>query len=181
MSERSGEDPEVPEVAILIGLQGSGKSTFFRDRLAGTHVHVSKDELGKRHRQQRQMRLIDEALTERRSVAVDNTNPSPQEWDPLIAMARDHSAKVTGYWFPPDVPGSLRRNAARPSKTRVPDVGIFATVSRLRRPRRADGFDELRAVRFDETGGFDVTTMDDADERPGDAERHGGEDPLRPA
>ncbi|MBC6470657.1 ATP-binding protein [Actinomadura alba] len=173
MSERSGADAGVPEVAILIGLQGSGKSTFFRDRLAGTHVHVSKDELGKRHRQRRQMRLIDEALTARRNVAVDNTNPSPEEWDPLIAMAREHGARVTGYWFPPDVPGSVRRNAARPPKTRVPDVGIFATVNRLRRPRRSDGFDELRVVRFDGAGGFDVTAMNEAGDRQEDAERHG--------
>jgi hypothetical protein len=105
MSERSGADPDVPEVAILIGLQGSGKSTFFGERLTGTHVHVSKDRLRKgRRRQERQMRMIEEALTAGLSVAVDNTNPSREEWDPLIAMARRHGAKVTGYWFPPDVP-----------------------------------------------------------------------------
>ncbi|MBC6460794.1 ATP-binding protein [Actinomadura sp. HBU206391] len=169
---RSRDDPDVPEIAVLVGLQGSGKTTFFRDRLAGTHVHVSKDNLGKRRRRQaRQMRMIDEALAAGRNVAVDNTNPSREEWDPLIEMARTHGAKVTGYWFPPDVPGSLRRNAARTPRTRVPDVGIYATVSRLRRPLRSDGFDELRTVRFDGTGGFDVTAMDESGDPPDDAGR----------
>jgi predicted kinase len=31
------------ECVILIGLPASGKSTFFRERFAATHDHVSKD------------------------------------------------------------------------------------------------------------------------------------------
>ena len=34
------------EVAILVGLPGAGKTSFYRARLAGSHVHVSKDVLG---------------------------------------------------------------------------------------------------------------------------------------
>jgi predicted kinase len=149
-------------MAILIGLQGSGKSTFFRQRLAGTHIHVSKDDFrNARHRQSRQLRMIEDALASGDNVAVDNTNPAPEEWKPLIAVARRLRARVTGYWFPPDVRGSFERNAARPPQTRVPDVGIYATLKRLQCPRHADGFDELRAVRFDGAGGFAVTVMRD--------------------
>ncbi|GAB3961524.1 hypothetical protein GCM10029978_014000 [Actinoallomurus acanthiterrae] len=147
----------MPTLAVLIGLQASGKTTFYRQELAPAYVHVSKDNWPKaRHRQRRQMRLVEEALAEGRDVAVDNTNPSPEEWRPLAEAARRYGAKVVGYWFPPDVPGTLRRNAARTGKTQVPDVGIYATLKRLRRPRRADGFDEIYAVRFDGAGGFDV-------------------------
>jgi hypothetical protein len=32
-----------PEVVVLVGLQASGKSTFFRQRFAGTHVRIGKD------------------------------------------------------------------------------------------------------------------------------------------
>ena len=31
------------ELVILVGLQASGKTTFYRRRLSGTHRHVSKD------------------------------------------------------------------------------------------------------------------------------------------
>ncbi|MEV5746587.1 ATP-binding protein [Actinoallomurus sp. NPDC052308] len=147
-------------LVILIGLQASGKTTFFRRALAAEYVHVSKDDFPRaRRRQARQMRLVEEALAEGRSVAVDNTNPSPEEWRPLAEAARRHGAKVVGYWFPPDVTGSLRRNASRTGKNRVPDVGVFATLKRLRRPRPSDGFDELYEVRIDGAGGFDVRPL----------------------
>jgi predicted kinase len=148
------------EVAVLIGLQASGKTTFYRQVLAATHTHVSKDSFRRvRNRQAKQMRLIDEALSAGHNVAVDNTNPSPQEWQPIIELAHRHHARTVAYWFPPDLPGSLQRNAARTGRDRVPDVGVIATVKRLRPPRRDDGFDCLFEVRFDGRGGFTVTPM----------------------
>jgi hypothetical protein len=57
------------------------------------------------------------------------------------------------------VSGSLERNAARRVKTRVPEIGIYATLKRLRRPEGSDGFDELRVVTMDGAGGFEVTAM----------------------
>ncbi|MFC4057043.1 AAA family ATPase [Planomonospora corallina] len=150
------------EVVILIGLQGSGKTTFYGQALAATHAHVSKDLFPRaRRRQERQLRLIREALEQGRDVAVDNTNPSPEEWLPLIEVAREHGARVIGYWFPPDLAGSLERNAARPGRARVPEVGLYATLKRLRRPRPADGFDELFTVRFDGHGGFAVRPLEE--------------------
>jgi predicted kinase len=147
---------------VLVGLQASGKSTFYARTFAGTHALVSKDLFRRaRHRQRRQMRLIDEALTAGAAVVVDNTNPSPSEWAPLIEAARAHHARVTAYWFPPDLPGALARNAARQGTERVPDIGLYATMRQLRRPRQADGFDAVYEVRFDGHGGFQVTLTDD--------------------
>lgn len=148
------------ELAIMIGLQASGKTTFCRRMLADTHVVVSKDAFpNARHRQRRQMRLVTEALAGGHCVVVDNTNPSPQEWQPLIEAARVHRAVTVGYWFPPDLPAALERNAAREDRARVPDVGLYATLKRLRRPRPVDGFDRLYEVRFDGRGGFQVEPM----------------------
>lgn len=152
------------EVAILIGLQASGKTTFCRQVLLRDHVVVSKDAFpNARHRQRRQMRLIDEALAAGRSVAVDNTNPSPQEWQPLIEAARAHGAAPVGYWFPPDLAETQKRNARRECRARIPDVGLYATLNRLRQPTRADGFDRLYLVRFDGAGGFDIQPMAEQD------------------
>jgi predicted kinase len=152
------------EVVILVGLQASGKTTFYHQMLAATHEHVTKDAFPNARRPQtRQMRMIEAALDAGRDVAVDNTNPSHEEWQPIIAAARAHGARVVGYWFPPDLAVSQVRNAVRTGKTRVPDVGLYATLKRLRRPGAADGFDALFAVRADGRGGFDVRPMDGED------------------
>lgn len=151
------------DVAVLVGLQASGKSTFYERCLLGRYALVSKDLFPRsaKRKQDRQMRLVAQALDSGRSVAIDNTNPSPQEWGPLIAAGHAHGATVTAYWFVPDLPGALERNALRQGRDRVPDVGIHATARRLRRPRRADGFDPVLDVRFDGRGGFLVRPAPD--------------------
>ncbi|SDM68248.1 AAA family ATPase [Allokutzneria albata] len=167
------------EVAILIGLQASGKTSFYRAVLAATHEHVSKDAFpNARRRQARQLRLIGEALDAGRDVVVDNTNPSSEEWQPIMTVARARGARVVGYWFPPDPVASLERNALRDTKTRVPDVGLYATLKRLRRPRAEDGFDELLTVRFDGRGGFHVESFEErrctgVSSKPGNARGSG--------
>lgn len=146
------------EVAILIGLQAAGKTTFYRQHLAGTHRHVSKDTMRhNRNKQRRQLHLIAEALEAGDNVVVDNTNPSPDEWRPIINLGHQHGAVAVSYWFPPDIAKSLRRNARRANRERVPDVGIYATLKRLRPPSVADGFDRLWSVADDDEGGFLVT------------------------
>lgn len=142
---------------MLVGLQASGKSTFCAQVLGRRYVQVSKDHFpNARNRQARQLRLVCEALADGRDVVVDNTNPSPDEWRPLVEVARDAGARTVAYWFPPDLAGSIRRNAARSARARVPEVGLRAVASRLRQPTAADRFDEVLAVAFDGAGGFEV-------------------------
>jgi len=140
------------ECVILIGLPASGKSTFFRERFAGTHDHVSKDLLRNNRRpQRRQEQLIADALASGRSVVVDNTNPSAAVRAPLIAIARQYGADVAGYFFMTEAADALRRNRARQGRERVPDVAIFTARKRLEAPTAAEGFDRLFAVRMNES------------------------------
>ena len=149
------------ECVILIGLPASGKSTFFRERFAGTHDHVSKDLLRHNTRPgRRQEQLIGESLASGRSVVIDNTNPSVAVRASLIAAARRHGAEVVGYFFVTEAGDALRRNRAREGRDRVPDVAIFTVRKRLEPPTVAEGFDRLYVVRMNEAERrFDVEAM----------------------
>ena len=153
--------PATMECVILIGLPASGKSTFFRERFAGTHDHVSKDLLRHNRRpQRRQEQLIAASLASGRSVVVDNTNPSVATRAPLIAAARTHGAEVVGYFFVTEAADALRRNRAREGRERVPDVAIFTARKRLEPPTPAEGFDRLFSVRMNEAARtFDVSPL----------------------
>jgi predicted kinase len=145
------------ECVILVGLQGAGKTTLYRRRFAGTHVHVSMDRFpSARDKPARLMRELTEALDAGRSVVVDNTNPTPEVRAPLIAAARARGVEVVGYYVEATTREAVARNARRAGKARVPDVGIFATAKRLRPPVRAEGFDRLYRARMREDGSFAV-------------------------
>jgi predicted kinase len=153
------------ELVLFIGLQGSGKSSFYRERFAATHVHVSKDLWpNARKREARQRRLIAQALAEGRPVVVDNTNPRMEDREPLIAIGREHGARVVGYAFESDLEACLARNARRVGRARVGDKALHITSRNLRWPSYAEGFDELFHVRLDPEGGFHVRKWREDDE-----------------
>jgi predicted kinase len=155
------------ELALLIGLQGSGKSSFRRDRLAG-HVVVSLDLLRNNSRpRRRQHQFIAAALSEGRSVVVDNTSPTVADRAPLIALGIAFGARVVGYFLAADLDDCLRRNALRQGRERVPDVALYATAKRLRPPSCGEGFDRLWRVRLIEGDGWEV---DDWEEEASDDE-----------
>jgi predicted kinase len=145
------------ECVILIGLQGAGKTTFYRRRLAATHDHVSMDLFpNARDKAARLAREITRALDAGRSVVVDNTNPTAAVRAPLIRLARDRGAEVVGYYLEATTREAVARNRQRQDGARVPDVAIFATARRLEAPRRAEGFDRLYRARMREDGSFTV-------------------------
>jgi predicted kinase len=148
------------ECAILVGLPGSGKTTFYRARLAATHVHVSKDELPRgANKVRRQQEALEAALARGESVAVDNTNPTVADRAPIIAAARACGAAVVCYVFESDPRASLARNATREGRAKVPPVAIFAIAKRLQPPTRAEGFDAIHRVRIAGDGRFEVEAI----------------------
>ncbi len=118
------------ELVIFTGLQAAGKSTFYRQRFAGTHELVSKD-LMQRNKGRRQAQFIEAALSGGRSVVVDNTNPSLPERAELIRLGHTYGAEITGYFFEPQLGKSLKRNEQRTGNARVPNIAIFATAKKL--------------------------------------------------
>ena len=135
------------ELVIFVGLPGAGKSTYVRAHFAATHVHVSKDLMpNAQRRDDRQERLVDEALAAGRSVVVDNTNPTPAARAPLIAIGKRHGARIIAYYFEVAVRTAVARNSQREGKAQVPKVAIFATAKKLVPPSADEGFDEVHVV-----------------------------------
>lgn len=145
------------ELVIFIGLQASGKSTFFRTRFAATHEHVSKDLLrNNKNRARRQAQLIETAFQAGRSVVVDNTNPTVEERALLIEIGYLYGAEIIGYYFQSQVTPALERNQQRSGKAKVPDVAIYSTIKKLVRPSYTEGFHKLFYVRITGNLNFDV-------------------------
>jgi predicted kinase len=149
------------ECVILIGLQGSGKTTFYRSAFGASHAHVSQDLFpSARDKARRQQRLLSAAFAEGRSVVVDNTNATVASRAPLIALAREWDAEVVGYYFDVSTREAVARNARRSGRARVGNVAIFATAKRLEPPTPAEGFDRLYRVRPRDEARFEIFDED---------------------
>ena len=66
------------------------------------------------------------------------------------------TASSSATTFTPDVSASLKRNAGREGKAKVPPVAIYATRKKLQPPSYAEGFDTLYNVSIAEEGAFEV-------------------------
>jgi len=142
---------ERAECVILVGLPGAGKSTYARRHLA-SHEYISKDAFppSAKDKQQRQQALLRAALAAGRSVVVDNTNPTPADRAPIIAVARDLGARITGIYIEATTREALARNAGRTGRAKVPNVAIFTCAKRLVPPTLGEGFDALQTVRVED-------------------------------
>ena len=141
------------EAVILIGLQGAGKSTFYRQRFAPSHVHVSLDVLKTRHRERT---LLAECIAQRRPLVVDNTNPARADRAAYITLAKQAGYRALGYYFQSCVEHCQRRNLQRPTGQQIPLAGLLGTAGRLELPAYDEGFDELHYVRITSEGAFAV-------------------------
>ena len=128
------------EAIVLCGVQGSGKTTLYRDRFLATHVRVSMDLLRTRHRE---AAFVAVCLETRQPFVVDNTNPTPADRRRYLEPAREAGFRTVGYLVEVDPAEALGRNAERTGRARVPVSGVTGTARRLLRPTPEEGFDEL--------------------------------------
>ena len=135
------------EAVLFVGLQASGKSSFFKERFFSTHVRISVDLLRTRHRERR---LLAVCLETGQPFVIDNTNPTRQERAKYIDAAKSARNSVVGYYFRSIAGECLARNHQR--REPVPDVGILCTAKQLERPTWEEGFDALRYVRLTAAG-----------------------------
>ena len=140
------------QMIIFIGIQASGKSTFFRSMLANHGlVHINLDTLHRRHKESLAIR---DCLDRRKSFVVDNTNPQIIDRQRYIPLAKAHGYEVLGIFFQSRVGDCIERNEQR--QHRVPRIAIPCTSNKLQIPSYDEGFDQLYFVRIVDKS-FEIT------------------------
>lgn len=141
------------ELILFVGLQATGKSSFYRHAFFRSHVRVNLDMLRTRHREKL---LVEACITGKTKFLVDNTNLTRDDRARYIEPAKAAGFRVIGYFFESQVADALRRNAGRPKGERVPDLAIRASSNKLQIPSPSEGFDELFFVQLTKENQFNV-------------------------
>ena len=133
------------EIILFIGLQASGKSTFYHHFFDKTHLHLSMDMLKTRYRENI---FLHACIKGKQNVVVDNTNPTTKERERYIQLFSEAGFKIVAYYFELKLDECLARNAKRNGKKCIPEVGLKGTFNKLELPQYDEGFDEIYYVKM---------------------------------
>ena len=143
------------EAVVFTGIQGSGKTTFYRERFFNTHVRISLDMLRTRQREQILFRAC---LAAKQPFVIDNTNPLPSDRARYVGEARRAGFRAVAYYFETSLQDAMRRNSQRQGKEKIPAVALAGTLKKLQAPSLVEGFDEVYTVTISSEGKFHVRT-----------------------
>ena len=116
------------EAVVFIGVQGCGKSTFYKERFFDTHVRVSRDMLKTKARERA---LLAACLAAKQPFVLDNTNPLASQRAEIIEPARAAGFRVVACYFRCGLKEALGRNRRRPPGAVIPVPGVIATYKKL--------------------------------------------------
>ena len=134
------------EIIIFTGIPASGKTTFYQQKFAATHIHISLDVL---HTRNQENKVLEETLASGKSCVIDNTNVSVFERAKYIESGKRYGYKVIGYYFRSSIDECRIRNDRRQGKKKVPEIALRNKIARLERPFKQEGFDELFYVKIE--------------------------------
>ena len=141
------------ELVLFIGIQATGKSTFYLQRFFRTHVRINLDMLKTRRRE---TLLVDACLEGKTPFVVDKMNLTVEDRAAYISPAKAAGFKVHGYFFQSQLSPALERNAQRDKEQRVPAAGLRSASSRLELPTMKEAFDQLFFVKMNGQASFTV-------------------------
>ena len=140
---------------IFIGIQASGKTTFFEQNLEAGFVRISMDEL---HNRNKERRLVQECVEAGKDFVIDNTNPTREDRQRYLSLVSGTGYEVDAYFFQSRVQDCVRRNQERGET--VPAKAIAATSNRLEQPSYEEGFDHIKYVAIKENG-YEISDWED--------------------
>ncbi|MBU1221591.1 hypothetical protein KKF34_08995 [Myxococcota bacterium] len=135
------------EAVMFIGIQATGKSSFYRANFHDTHVRINLDMLKTRHREKK---LFECCMEIKQSFVLDNTNLSKKLRQNFIAPILENGIKLKGYYFSSQIEDALKRNSER--SVQVPERGILSAYKKLELPSYEEGFSELYYVKLNDEG-----------------------------
>lgn len=133
------------EAVIFVGLQASGKSTYYKDNFFNTHLRISNDLLKTKNRERLLLNFCKETSM---SFVIDNTNYSKAVRRGYVEFCKTIGCTIKCYYFKTDLQKSLLWNGRRTGIAKIPEVGILSTHKKLEIPDIHEGFDVLYYVDF---------------------------------
>lgn len=131
------------EAIIFIGIQATGKSSFYKQLFFNTHMRLNLDMLKTRNRERI---LVDACIRAKQPLVIDNTNPTVADREKYISKLKEENFKVIGYYFKSNLNDAIIRNELREGKEKIPKLGILSTFNKLELPSYKEGFDKLYYV-----------------------------------
>ena len=133
---------------LFIGIQASGKTTFYNNFFKNKYEHINLDTL---HTRNKERIAIEQCIALEKSFVVDNTNPKKIDRERYIQTAKEHNYRILGCYFKSSISECVNRNENRAGKAKVPTCAIAATSNKLELPDYGEGFDKIYYVRIEGT------------------------------
>jgi predicted kinase len=146
------------EAVLFVGIQGSGKSSFFREWFYSTHVRINSDVLKTAHRERE---FIETCLRTQQPFVIDKVNARREQRAEYIRAAKAARFRVVGYYFKSGTRAAIARNQQRSGKEKIPVAGILGAYKQLEVPATDEGFDELYCVSLHAENQFIVEPASD--------------------
>lgn len=141
-------------IHVMVGIPGSGKSTYAKQLEKQGAVRVSLDEIREKLEAEtgsksepkvfsEGLKQMKEALSQGKDVVCDSTNVYPKKREAYFKIAEQYGAKINAIFINTDKKECLERNSKREGKAKVPAVAIHTSAKKLIPPTVEEGFNQV--------------------------------------
>lgn len=143
-------DLPTPELIILVGAPGSGKSTYagkLANEYTDKYIIINQDTLKTR---KKCILACEKAVADQKNIIIDNTNPDIATRELYIMAAKNEllrnnaKYKIKCVYF--DIPLDVAKSRNKEREKPVPHIAYAMYNKRFVTPTTDEGFDEILIV-----------------------------------